>query len=103
MSTQKKTHFQDPMAEREAGRYEFPVPSREAVIELLARRAEPLAFREIADALGVSGERDDEAFVRRLHAMERDGQVLKNRRDRYGLPSKMDMVRGRIAGHPDGF
>src|SRR6185436_3079108 len=103
MSTQKKTPFRDPMADRESTRYEFPVPSREAVLELLAQRGEPLSYREIADALGVSGERDDDAFARRLRAMERDGQVLKNRRDRYGLPSKMDMVHGRIMGHPDGF
>ena len=91
------------MADRESSRYEFPVPSREAVLELLTQRGEPLSYREIADALGVAGERDEDAFARRLRAMERDGQVLKNRRDRYGLPSKMDMVHGRIMGHPDGF
>jgi ribonuclease R len=91
------------MAEREAGRYEFPVPSREAVLELLAERGTPLTFDEIAAALHVAGERDADAFARRLRAMERDGQILKNRRDHYALPSKMDMVRGRIIGHPDGF
>ncbi len=91
------------MANRESTRYEFPVPSREAVLELLARRGEPLSFGEIADALGVTGERDEDAFARRLRAMERDGQVLQNRRERYALPSKMDMVRGRIEGHADGF
>ena len=91
------------MAEREAARYEFPVPSREAVLTLLAERAQPLGFDAIAEALGVEGERDREAFARRLRAMERDGQVLKNRRDLYGLPRKMDLVRGRVVGHADGF
>ncbi|WP_197703444.1 ribonuclease R [Sulfurifustis variabilis] len=91
------------MAEREAGRYEFPVPSREAVLALLSERGEPLTFEAIAEALAVEGDRDRDAFGRRLRAMERDGQLLKNRRGLYGLPQKMDMVRGRVTGHPDGF
>ena len=103
MSTRKGPPFDDPMASREAARYEFPVPSREAVLALLTERGEPLGYDEIAGALGVTQERDHEAFSRRLRAMERDGQLIKNRRDRYGLPEKMDMVRGRVIGHADGF
>ena len=93
----------DPMADREAQKYEFPVPSREAVLAHLAHRGEPLSLKYLASELGVEGERDIEAFGRRLRAMERDGQLLKNRRGRYGLLQKMDMVRGRVVGHPDGF
>jgi len=104
MSTRKHgKRFADPQAAREASKYEFPVPSREAVLALLTERDEPLAFDVIADALGVRSERDMEAFARRLRAMERDGQILKNRRGLYGLARKMDMVRGRITGHPDGY
>ncbi|MHB8535817.1 MAG: ribonuclease R [Sulfuricaulis sp.] len=104
MSTRKpKKPFHDPMQEREKQKYEFPVPSREAILAVLAERNEPLAFRALADELGVQGERDEDAFVRRLRAMERDGQILKNRRDLYGIAQKMDMVCGRVSGHPDGF
>ena len=93
----------DPMADREAARYEFPVPSREAVLALLAQRREPLSYDQIAQALDVQNERDHDAFTRRLRAMERDGQILRNRRGLYGLPEKMDMVRGHVVGHADGF
>lgn len=91
------------MAEREAAKYEFPVPSREVVLSLLSDRGEPMSFDAITAALRVEGERDLEAFERRLRAMERDGQLLKNRRGLYGLAKKMDLVRGRVIGHPDGF
>ncbi len=91
------------MAEREQQKYEHPVPSREAILALLTERNEPLPFRGLADALGVHGERDEDAFGRRLRAMERDGQILKNRRGLFGLARKMDMVSGRVSGHPDGF
>ncbi len=103
MSTRNKDGFNDPMADREAAKYEFPVPSREAVTQLLAERGEPLTFEALAEALAVREERDLDAFARRLRAMERDGQLHRNRRDLYGLPQKMDMVRGRVVGHADGF
>ncbi|MBI5612797.1 MAG: ribonuclease R [Gammaproteobacteria bacterium] len=93
----------DPMLDREAAKYAFPVPSREAVLAHLAQRGEPMSLKRLAAELGVDGERDLDSFARRLRAMERDGQLLKNRRGRYGLIEKMDMVRGHVIGHPDGF
>jgi ribonuclease R len=103
MSTHKDKRFRDPEADREATRYEFPVPSRAAVMSLLGERGEPLSQEEIIGTLGVSGERDLDAFSRRLRAMERDGQLLRNRRGLYCLAEKMDMVSGRVTGHADGF
>ena len=88
---------------REPQEYEFPIPSREAVLALLRERGEPLALSDLTAALGLKDEREQEAFMRRLRAMERDGQMLRNRRELYGLPSKMDMIRGRVTGHADGF
>jgi ribonuclease R len=103
MSTHKDRPFRDPMGQQEAVKYEFPVPSREAVLALLAERGEPLSFEAITGALSVSGDRDIEAFSRRLRAMERDGQLLRNRRGLFCLADKMDMISGRVSGHPDGF
>jgi len=111
MSTRKGRKFSDPrrsapvdpMAGRESKKYEHPVPSREAILALLKQAGEPLGFRELTAALGISGERDLDAIGRRLRAMERDGQLLKNRRGQYGLLDRMDMVTGRVIGHADGF
>ncbi len=104
MSTRKDPPaFTDPMAEREAQTYEFPVPSREAVMAYLATQDEPVPLRQLLEDLKVETERDIESFGRRLRAMERDGQLLKNRRGRYGLVQRMDLIQGRVIGHPDGF
>ena len=35
--------------------------------------------------------------------MERDGQLIFNRRGEYGLVSKMDLITGRVIAHPNGF
>lgn len=100
--TSKKSR-KDPYAEREAQKYARPVPSRELIMELLAEHGEPMPFRKIAKALDVDDELDQESLRRRLRAMERDGQVIRNRREGFGLIQKMDLIRGRVIGHPDGF
>ncbi|GMR20615.1 MAG: ribonuclease R [Gammaproteobacteria bacterium] len=104
MSTRKKkTHYTDPKADREASNYDKPVPSREAVLACLAEQPTPLSFERLMKYLGVTSEDDQVAMARRLRAMERDGQILRNRRGRYGTIDKMNLVRGTITGHADGY
>lgn len=99
----KKKRYQDPHAAREAARYDNPVPSRELIIQLLNDQGKPLTVRELRGSLGVTEEDDKVAFERRLGAMIRDGQLVKNRKGQYGLASRMDLICGRIQGHRDGF
>ena len=92
----------DPHASREAENYENPIPSRELILDVLTKTGVPMMEDEIAAALEIS-EAEIDGFTRRLNAMERDGQVMKNRRGAIGLSEKMDLIPGRVQGHPDGF
>ena len=93
----------DPHWEREQEKYERPIPSREFIMAMLAERGEPLTYDEIAAELKLESEEELEALRRRLKAMLRDGQLLRNRKDGFALVDKMDMVVGRVEGHRDGF
>lgn len=93
----------DPHAAREQGRYEHPIPSREVILGLLEAADAPMAFAGIAEALGLSGERDLDALGKRLRAMQRDGQIISGRRGAYGVPKRMDLLRCRVMGHRDGY
>ncbi len=97
------SHKKDPHRTREARKYENPIPSREFIMDLLAEHGRPMARQQIAKALKLQGDEPVEALRRRLRAMERDGQLMRNRRGGYGLIRKMDLVRGRVVGHADGF
>jgi len=99
--SEKKVH--DPFSTRESEKYENPIPSREFILEILKQNNRPLTRRSIGKLLGLSGEEQTEALRRRLRAMERDGQLLRNRKSAYGVMSKMNLVTGRITGHQDGF
>src|SRR3569623_1185211 len=93
----------DPFHDREAQKYAQPIPSREFILEHLAQHGQPASFEQIDAALSLSGEDELEALRRRLRAMERDGQLLVKRQGDYCLAQKMDLVRCRVGGHPDGF
>ncbi len=95
--------IQDPYYEREASKYENPVPSRELILQLLEAEGKPIPFKEIARRLQVEDEARLEGLSRRLKAMVRDGQLLRNRRGAYGLVERMNLLKGRVIGHPEGY
>lgn len=94
---------QDPYAEREAAKYENPIPSRELILELLAHAGKPLSRDQISQEFQLESPDQLEALRRRLRAMERDGQLLFNRRQKYCRVNSKDLIAGRIIGHSDGF
>ena len=101
--TKSKKYSADPYAAREAEKYDNPVPSREAIMAVLKEAGQPKSIRNILTALGVDDEDGKIAIRRRLKAMVRDGQLLRNRKNLYGLAREMGMICGLIQGHPDGF
>ncbi|MEQ7869678.1 ribonuclease R [Chromohalobacter salexigens] len=93
----------DPHAEREASKYDNPVPSREYLFARLEEYGKPITPENLSRMLAVDDEERLEGVRRRLAAMERDGQILRNRRGAYALIDKLDLIRGRVQGHRDGM
>ena len=93
----------DPEAAREAEKYANPIPSRELILAHLAERGAPASRAQLFEELGLAGEEAEEALRRRLRAMERDAQLIYTRRGAYAPVDKLDLIRGRVSGHRDGF
>ncbi len=93
----------DPHEAREQDSYAHPIPSRESILSLLEAADAPKGFKDIAEQLGLTDERDLDALGKRLRAMQRDGQIISGRRGAYGLPKRMDLLRCRVVGHRDGY
>ena len=93
----------DPFSERESQKYENPIPSREFILEYLAERGKPATQLQLQDELELKSEDEQEALRRRLIAMARDGQLLKNRKGAFGPLESMELIAGRVIGHKDGF
>ncbi|MCC5901670.1 MAG: ribonuclease R [Halomonas sp.] len=93
----------DPHAEREAQKYDNPAPSREYLLAALESYGKPITHENMSRMLGIEDEDHLEAIRRRMAAMERDGQVLRDRRGAYALIDKLDLIKGKVLGHRDGF
>jgi ribonuclease R len=84
-------------------RIDAQAPERQDILDLLEDHGRPLQRRQIVERLDVISDDSREILRRRLTAMVRDGQLVKNRRNAYGLPAKMDLVAGRVSAHRDGY
>ncbi|MCL5260844.1 MAG: ribonuclease R [Gammaproteobacteria bacterium] len=93
----------DPFREREARKYVNPIPSREFIMQYLEEIGKPVTASHIIEAFGIDKEDEQEAMRRRLKAMLHDGQLIKNRRGYFALVCQMDLVRGRVVGHKEGY
>ncbi len=92
----------DPHSKREAELYEAPLPSRELVLQLLVDQGVPLSVEQVYTLLDIGvDERDN--FNKRLNAMEREGQIMRNRKGALCLADKIHAIAGTVLGHPDGF
>ena len=102
MSTKKQRRPHDPHQEREAARYENPIASRELILQTLAEAGVPLTDAELAQRLAIA--RDErEPFERRLAAMEREAQIVRNRKGAILVAKKLHLIVGRVEGHPEGY
>jgi ribonuclease R len=63
----------------------------------------PLTVQELESAFGIQDSSDFKDFVKALVKMEEKGLVVRTRANRYGLPEKMNLVRGKLTGHAKGF
>ncbi len=99
----KKRKYQDPHYQQELAKYGNPIPSRELILSVIRENNAPMNREEILTALSIRNEEKMEAMRRRLRAMENDGQLVFTKRKRYALPEKLDLVKGLVIGHREGY
>jgi ribonuclease R len=97
-----RTKFDAPRRPRSGDIDPALLPSREAILAALKLAGTPMPPADLEAQLAV-GSVAYEAFHGRLAAMERDGQLLTNRKGELCVVAKLDLVIGRVQGHPDGF
>ena len=78
------------------------LPSREFVLQILKEQGIPVNEKALHDLLQIT-EEENEIFDRRLGAMLREGQIMRNRKGDICVVEKLDLIKGRVQGHADGF
>lgn len=63
----------------------------------------PMTVAEIEEVFELSEADDFKELVKTLVKMEAQGLIVRSRSNRYGLPERMNLLRGRFIGHAKGF
>ncbi len=63
----------------------------------------PLTVQELEEALGMEDSAEFKEFVKVLVQMEEQGLIVRTRSNRYGIPEKMNLLRGKVISHARGF
>ncbi len=92
----------DPHFKRESEKYADPIPSREYIMDILDDYGRPMSRNQLFDRLHLEESKQDTLGFR-LKAMLRDGQIMQDRRGRFCLLQKINLQRGTVQAHPDGF
>lgn len=77
--------------------------TEQQILDVLAEAGRPLSRRRLSHHFGMDKERSDAELRPVLMKLVGEGRLVKNRRAAYGLPDHMDLIKGRISAHPDGF
>ncbi|MCK4675170.1 MAG: hypothetical protein KAT61_04595, partial [Gammaproteobacteria bacterium] len=93
--------IKDPEAKQEAKRYDNPVASRTLILKTI-KEAGMMTQSSVFKALSVR-EDQEEGVGRRLAAMVRDGQLVRNRRGGFLPVDEKNLIRGHVTAHADGF
>ena len=81
----------------------IPVASRLQIIDYLSDINRPVVLECICTHFDIVSADGINALSMRLNRMRKNGYVLFDRKSRYGLPEKMDLVVGKVVGHAKGF
>ena len=101
--TKKSFKKSDPNYQKELAKYGNPIPSRDYILQIIRENNAPMSREEILTALSIKSDEQQEAMRRRLRAMENDGQLVFTKRKHYALPEKLDLFKGMVIGHREGY
>lgn len=63
----------------------------------------PMTYHELEEHFQISDAVEFKEFLKLLTHLEQEGQIILTRTQRYGVPERMDLVRGRLQAHAKGF
>lgn len=76
---------------------------KEKILSFMKEEAyKPMMDEELAIIFDIS-KKERKDFLKVLDEMESEGSIVKTRKDRYGVPERMNLIVGRIQGHHKGF
>ena len=97
----RKRKVVDPDAKLEAKRYDNPVASRALLLKTIQKEG-MMTQSSVFETLHVTPDQE-EGVSRRLNAMVRDGQLVRNRRGGFLPVDEKHFIKGHVIAHAEGY
>ena len=76
----------------------------EDIVAFMREKAyKPMTVKELEQQFQVDGAEAFRQLVKTLNELEENGQVVRTRTNRYGIPERLNLIRGKLQGNAKGF
>ena len=77
------------------------IVTEEQILEFMREKAyKPMTYQELEKHFNIEGAQAFKEFLKLLNDLEQRGEILRTRSgDRYGVPERMNLLRGRLRHH----
>ena len=78
--------------------------TEEQVLNFMRETAyKPMTYQELEQHFELPDAAAFKEFLKMLNKLEQEGFIMRSRTDRYGVPERMNLLRGRLQAHSKGF
>ncbi|PYI51325.1 ribonuclease R [Paenibacillus flagellatus] len=78
--------------------------TNEELLDFMREKAyKPMTYQELEKHFGIGDAADFKQFLKMLNELEEAGEIIRTRTERYGVPERMNLIRGKLQGHAKGF
>ncbi|SDD51503.1 ribonuclease R [Paenibacillus sp. UNCCL117] len=78
--------------------------TKEALLDFMKETAyKPMTYQELEQQFALEDAVAFKSFIKLLNDLENEGLILRTRNDRYGVPERMNLLRGKLQAHAKGF
>jgi ribonuclease R len=82
----------------------YDLEMQQKLLSMMREEAyKPLTVQEIQEMMGYEQAAEFKELVKMLVQLEQKGQIIRSRTNRYGVPERMNLIRGKFIGHAKGF
>jgi ribonuclease R len=77
---------------------------REVVLDYMKEvDYKPMTYQELEKQFQITGAQEFKNFLKLLNELENEGHIVRSRTERYGVPERMNLLRGKLQAHAKGF
>jgi ribonuclease R len=76
----------------------------EQLLSFMKEKAyKPMTYQELENHFEIDSAEAFKAFLKMLNQLENEGDIIRTRNERYGVPERMNLLKGKLQAHAKGF